>query len=146
MWIRYWIELTHRIFFWCIFRKGELAKKYLDHLRLASRPILEILYLPLPSGGSKGGAGDAPPPGVEILSISCSFWENSTNSYVGAPPGSWRPPPWGNPGSATATGTSRSRSRISTLSKVQKILRNATRSENTFQSFNIEVYENFSFS
>ena len=32
-----------------------------------------------------------------------------------------------------------------TLSKVQKILRNATRSENTFQSFNIEVYENFFF-
>ena len=30
-----------------------------------------------------------------------------------------------------------------TLSKVQKILRNATRSENTFQSFNIEAYENF---
>ena len=26
---------------------------------------------------------------------------------------------------------------------VQKILRNATRSENTFQSFNIEVFENF---
>ena len=34
----------------------------------------------------------------------------------------------------------------STLSKVQKILRNATRSENTFQSFNIEVYENVFFS
>ena len=28
-----------------------------------------------------------PPPGVQILSISCSFWENSTNSYVGAPLG-----------------------------------------------------------
>ena len=34
---------------------------------------------------------------------------------------------------------------ILTLSKVQKILRNATRSENTFQSFNIEVYEKFFF-
>ena len=33
-----------------------------------------------------------------------------------------------------------------TLSKVQKILRNATRSENTFQSFNTEVYEKFFFS
>ena len=32
-----------------------------------------------------------------------------------------------------------------TLSKVQKILQNATRSENTFQSFNIEVYEKFFF-
>ena len=31
--------------------------------------------------------------GVQILSISCSFWENLANSYVGAPPplGSWRP-------------------------------------------------------
>ena len=30
-----------------------------------------------------------------------------------------------------------------TLRKVQKILRNATMSENTFQSFNMEVYEKF---
>ena len=44
------------------------------------------------SGGSKGGAKDArPPPGAQILSISCSFWENLAKSYVGAPPGSWRP-------------------------------------------------------
>ena len=34
----------------------------------------------------------APPPGVQILSISCSFWEILAKSYVGAPPpGSWRP-------------------------------------------------------
>ena len=41
----------------------------------------------------RGSAGDAPPPppGVQILSISCSFWEILTNSYVGAPLGSWRP-------------------------------------------------------
>ena len=33
-----------------------------------------------------------PPPGVQILSISCSFWENLAKSYVGAPPlKSWRP-------------------------------------------------------
>ena len=32
---------------------------------------------------------------------------------------------------------------VHTLSKVQKILRNATRSENMFQSFNIEIYEKF---
>ena len=31
----------------------------------------------------------APPPGVQILSISCSFWEILAKSYVGAPP----PPP-----------------------------------------------------
>ena len=33
-----------------------------------------------------------PPPGVQILSISCSFWENWAKLYVGALPlGSWRP-------------------------------------------------------
>ena len=30
---------------------------------------------------------DAHPPGVQILSISCSFWENLTKSYVGTPQG-----------------------------------------------------------
>ena len=46
------------------------------------------------SGGSKGGRrGRAPPtpPGVQIRSISCSFWEILAKSYVGTPPGSWRP-------------------------------------------------------
>ena len=39
------------------------------------------------------GAMDARLPGVQILSISCSFWENLAKSYVGAPPSSesWRP-------------------------------------------------------
>ena len=52
------------------------------------------------SGGSKGGAREACPPGVEILSISCSFgkiWQN----HMLAPPGESAPPPRGNPGSAT---------------------------------------------
>ena len=31
------------------------------------------------------------PPGVQILSILCSFWENLAKSYVGAPLESWRP-------------------------------------------------------
>ena len=31
------------------------------------------------------------PLGVQILSISCSFWENLAKSYVGAPLESWRP-------------------------------------------------------
>ena len=44
------------------------------------------------------------PPGVQILSISCSFWENLAKSYVGAPPGELAPPPRGNPRSATAGG------------------------------------------
>ena len=41
------------------------------------------------------------PLGVQILSISCSFWENLAKLYVGAPPGEVAPPPRGNPGSAT---------------------------------------------
>ena len=44
---------------------------------------------------------DAHPPGVQILSISCSFWENLAKLYVGAPPGELAPPPRGNPRSAT---------------------------------------------
>ena len=51
-------------------------------------------------GGSKVGARDAHPSlGVQILSISCSFWENLTKTYVGAPVGLALPPA-GNPGSA----------------------------------------------
>ena len=50
----------------------------------------------------RGGARDAhPPPGAQILSFSCSFWEILANLYVGAPPGELTPPPRGNPGSAT---------------------------------------------
>ena len=55
-----------------------------------------------PVADLKGGARDAHPPGVQILSISYSFWENLAKLYVGAPPGELAPPPRGNPGSATA--------------------------------------------
>ena len=43
------------------------------------------------------------PPRFQILSISCSFWENLSKSYncMLAPPGELTPPPRGNPGSAT---------------------------------------------
>ena len=47
-----------------------------------------------------GGTRDAPPT-VQILSISCSLWENFAKLYVGAPSGELVPPQ-GNPGSATA--------------------------------------------
>ena len=40
------------------------------------------------------------PPRVQILSISCRFWENLAKSYVGTP-GGLVPPPRGNPGSAS---------------------------------------------
>ena len=55
------------------------------------------------SGGSKEGREGRvlTPAQVQILSISCSFWENLAKSYVGAPPGKLAPPPRGNPGSAT---------------------------------------------
>ena len=42
-------------------------------------------------------------PRVQILSISCSFWEILAKSYVGAP-GGLAPPPRGNPGSTTGFG------------------------------------------
>ena len=40
---------------------------------------------------SKRGARDAPPP-VQILSISCSFWENLSKIRMLAPPGELAPP------------------------------------------------------
>ena len=45
-------------------------------------------------GGSKGVQGAYAPLGIQILSISRSFWENWQNHMVA-------PPPQGNPGSAT---------------------------------------------
>ena len=39
----------------------------------------------------RGAQGMRPPLGIQILSISCSFWENLAKSYVGARLGSWRP-------------------------------------------------------
>ena len=43
------------------------------------------------SGGSKGGTRDTYPR-VQILSISCSFWEILAKSYVGSPPPGLVPP------------------------------------------------------
>ena len=64
-----------------------------------------MVTFPYPVADLRGGAGDARPPRVQILSISCSFWEILAKSYVGAPPppGELAPPPRGNPGSATGT-------------------------------------------
>ena len=47
-----------------------------------------------------GREGRAPPLGVEILSISCSFGKIWRNRML-APPWKLAPPPRGNPGSAT---------------------------------------------
>ena len=41
------------------------------------------------------------PPRVQILSISCSLWENVAKSYVGVPSRVLVPPSRKNPGSAT---------------------------------------------
>ena len=57
------------------------------------------------SCGSKGGhEGRAASLGIQILSISCSFWANLANLYVDAPR-AVAPPPQGNPGSATENST-----------------------------------------
>ena len=56
----------------------------------ATRPVADL-----------GGAPGASPIWPKIFSISCSFSENLTKSYVGTPRG-WAPPPTGNPGSAPA--------------------------------------------
>ena len=64
-------------------------KSLLADLELKSRSnvLIRHRYVRISSGGSKGGARDAcPPPGVQILSISCIFWENLEKSYVGALP------------------------------------------------------------
>ena len=60
-----------------------LSSRGLQTLRIpASYPVADL----------RGGAGDARPPlGVQILSISCGFWEILAKLYVGAPLGSWRP-------------------------------------------------------
>ena len=49
-----------------------------------------------PVADPRGAPRSAPPLGTKILLISCSFWENPANLYVGAPPPrSWRPLLWG---------------------------------------------------
>ena len=75
--------------------RGEILKYFI----LINFNQLVNLIFQKSSGGSKGGAGTPPP--VQILSISCSFWEILAKSYVGAPPGELVPPPLGNPLSAT---------------------------------------------
>ena len=49
-----------------------------------------------------------PPPGVQILSISCSFWENLAKSYVGALP-------WGVGAPSSGTGIDCCYRKLSTL-------------------------------
>ena len=60
-----------------------------------------IFGLPWSLVDLRRGPRDACPPGVQILSNTCSFWENLAKSCVGTPPGGLAPPPRGNPGSAT---------------------------------------------
>ena len=51
-------------------------------------------------GRGAPGARPDPPPRPKMFSISCSFSEILTKSYVGAPLRGSAPPPTGNPGSA----------------------------------------------
>ena len=61
--------------------------------------LRSVIKPTITNGGSKGGTRDAPR-GVQILSVSCSFWENFAKWYVGDPR-ELAPPPVGNPGSAS---------------------------------------------
>ena len=66
-------------------------------LKHRGRWCVKIRWTSVSSGGFRGarGARAHPPPGAQILSISCSFREILTKSYVGGPLGSWRPIPPG---------------------------------------------------
>ena len=60
---------------------------FFSRLRYALLILFDTQEISGSSGGSKGG-GKGSPPGVQILSISCSFWEILAKSYrwrVGAP-------------------------------------------------------------
>ena len=62
--------------------------------------IAETMYnLSLILVDPREGTGTCATLGTQILSISCSFWENLAKLYVGAP--GELAPPLGNPGSAT---------------------------------------------
>ena len=79
-------------YLWILFADACLFSKIIDFCK----ETLSVADL-------RGGVRDARPPlCVQILSISCSFWENLAKLRVHAPPleGS-RPPPWGNPRSVT---------------------------------------------
>ena len=65
---------------------------------LSNRVIVRVCKCKVsftPVADLRGAQGTrAPSLGVQILSISCSFWQNLAKSYVGAPPhspGNWRP-------------------------------------------------------
>ena len=90
-WIRHWNTLIVKkrglINLTLVQHRVRYAVYALERFSVAHTPHIDNIY----SGGSKGGReGCAPPTGVQILSISCSFWEYLAKSYVGAPPGSWR--------------------------------------------------------
>ena len=52
-------------------------------------PLLTTTLLPV--ADLRGHEGRAPRLGVQILSISCSFWEILAKLYVAPTPWSWRP-------------------------------------------------------
>ena len=63
--------------------------------------FLLILTTLLNIGGSKGGGARDAPPGVQILSFSCSFWQKIDKIIAFR---ELAPPPGENPGSATVVG------------------------------------------
>ena len=75
-------------------RIDEMVEVFLDWILSAG------LMLPVAVADLGGAHPARPPPRSKIFSISCSFSENLTKSYVGVPPRGLAPPPTGNPGSA----------------------------------------------
>ena len=64
----------------------EALTQMLPHLLMSSRISHTEAVADL-----RGAQGMHAPMGAQILSISCSFWENMAKSYVGAPLWSWYP-------------------------------------------------------
>ena len=79
------------------------------------RCLLDIV-----SGGSKGGARDARPPGGPNSFNFMQFLEKLAKSYVGAPPQGLAPQPLGNPGSATDCGLRKTASVMCDFKKYTK--------------------------
>ena len=70
---------------------------------LGANPVRVFMSGDLSSGGSKGGARDAPPGGPNSFNF-MQFLEKFGKITCWRPPGELAPPPQGKPGSATAQG------------------------------------------
>ena len=75
---------------------------YIEGWIISGKANKRTCNMTLFSGGSKGGAGDVPPPGNRIFFNFMQFSGNFNKILSWRPPWGLAPPPRGNPGSATA--------------------------------------------